>query len=72
MNSNRRYRALLLGVADYESMPRLKAPLADVASVAEAITDKSIGLFLPFNVTARQNFRSTEIRPAIDDFFQSG
>jgi uncharacterized caspase-like protein len=72
MSNDRRYRALLLGVADYETMSRLKAPLADVASIAEAITDESIGLFPPSNVTVHRNFRSTQARPIIDGFFQSG
>jgi Caspase domain len=63
------YRALLIGVRDYDSMTKLNSPLADVDAVASALFDEHYGLFDVESVASHYDLTGAEIKRETARFF---
>ena len=72
MSEVRRYRALLIGVGQYELLPRLHGPAVDVDQMAEVLTDTKLGLFEPDDVNCLVDITAATARREIASFFASG
>src|SRR4051812_17726487 len=64
-----RFRALLIGVAAYDSLDELRGPVVDVARMTEALTDQDVGMFDRAQVKPRTNLTKAQAIDALRVFY---
>jgi Concanavalin A-like lectin/glucanases superfamily/Caspase domain len=73
MAAQRRYRAMLVGNANFPDdrteLPPLNGPLVDIDWLGEALTDSEVGLFLPQDVQSLPDCGVQELREQLETFF---